>query len=756
MPRAVRRLRGLRRNAAVAAFTVIMAGAGSTLFASPAHAENVEFGYAGGPQDFVVPPGVTEIEVSAHGAAGGLWGGRGSMVTVRLPVLSGERLLVYVGGNGGEAGEAGFNGGGFGGGFGHFTNLAGGGGGATDVRRGAGTLADRVVVAGGGGGGTYGAFGGGGDQPGGPSWSGAMPGDAGIGPYAQGRRGSATGAGGFGVLNADLLTPCAPGQPGTVGTGGAGSHNCGLSETAGGGGGGGGYSGGGGGGSARGSFSYQADPAGGSSYPDLSEIEAMVNSGGDGDCDGYCPYGAGGGGGSSYADPTATHVSVSPGYASYGYVAIGYSPLAPSAPLLPTAVPGPDAGQITLAWAPPTRLGDATTVSSYRVYRYTPATGWQLAGSTSDPTFTDSSRDPTITYTYRVTAVNSYGEGPGSAEVSASAYAIADGPYTTVTPNHDGDVDKTYYKVGLRVRHGSQTYGEVREGVIEGPLPVTTPAYPYDVTPGADADGDGVPGTLVLHYRTTRITESGGTVHTLVGTSPVPLDPDDGDATTPKPQPAEGPYATVTPNYGGQADRVYYKVGLRVVFAGQTYGSVQEDVLDGPLPATTPAYTYDVSLGADADGDGVPATVVLHNRTTSVTSTGATSHTSTGTTTVAADPDDADDTSPRPKVVDGPYAQATPAYDGDTYATRYKVGAMVRFGGQDYGRILEGTVAPFHDVDSDFVPDEAEAALCANQNSNFNADGTCIGSDYSPPTVEGILADLDWLSGARDSQESET
>ena len=716
MQRALRRRRTLRRNAVVVAFTVLAAGTGSIFFAGTAHADYQQFSYTGGAQQFVVPSGVTVIDVRAHGAAGGRNGGWGSQVYAQLPVVPGETLSVYVGGVGGDYGDPGFNGGGAGGrDWFWYNGFGGGGGGATDIRRGAGTEADRVLVAGGGGGGTSYAYGGSGDRAGGDSYYTSTGGDAGIGWYSQGRNGVATGAGGIASTSGDLLAPaCANGQPGAPGLGGAGGNSApcdSLVYGVGGGGGGGGYSGGGGG---AGSDQYGS--------------------------------GAGGGGGSSFVDASATNVSVYHGGAYYysGFVEISYTLSVPGRPLLPTAVPGPEPGQITVAWAPPSELGDATSVT-YRVYRRLSWTGWSVVGTSSTTTFTDSGLDAAETYYYYVTAVNTYGEGGSSGETSASPYAVSEGPYTTVVPAYNGRTDQTYYKLGLRVRHGSQSYGTVEEGVLDGPLPVTTPAYPYNVTVGTDSDGDGVPGTVVLHNRTTTVSDSGGQTHTPVGTTPLPLDPNDNDDSTPRPKVVDGPYSTVTPNYNGKADQTYYKVGLRIVFAGQTYGTVQQGVLDGPLPASTPAYAYDVTVGTDADGDSVPGTLVLHNRTTTVSDTGAQTHTSTGTSALPADPNDNDDTNPRPKVVDGPYAQATPVHQGETYATHYKAGAIVRYAGQNHGRVLEGTVTPFRDIDRDFVPDESEATLCANQNSNFKSDGTCIGSDYSPPTVQGILDDLEWL-----------
>jgi N-acetylneuraminic acid mutarotase len=51
------------------------------------------------------------------------------------------------------------------------------------------------------------------------------------------------------------------------------------------------------------------------------------------------------------------------------------------------------------------------------------------------------------------------------------------------------------------------------------------------------------------------------------------------------------------------------------------------------------------------------------------------------------------------------------------------------------------------DWDGDGVPDSIEPTLCAWENSNFDSDGTCVGDDWSQPTVDGVLADVHRLLG---------
>src|SRR6185437_4686491 len=67
------------------------------------------FAFTGGPQIFNVPSGVTHVTITAFGA--GSKGARGGRVKATIPVLPGEPLTIFVGGE--AAGSTGgFNGGG--------------------------------------------------------------------------------------------------------------------------------------------------------------------------------------------------------------------------------------------------------------------------------------------------------------------------------------------------------------------------------------------------------------------------------------------------------------------------------------------------------------------------------------------------------------------------------------------------------------------------------------------------------------------
>ncbi|WP_053226063.1 glycine-rich protein [Solirubrobacter soli] len=229
-------------------FGVVAVSCAAALAAYPGVAHATGFTFTGSEQAYTVPGGVTQVTISAIGAAGGmppagsgLSGGRGAQVAGVVAVTPGQVLYVHVGGTGEQPG-GGYNGGGAGG-VTQQGGMAWGGGGASDVRTvaemaGAGSLESRVIVAAGGGG-SAGIAAGGGDA-GAP---GGCCGAAGTGPdTAQPGTQTAGGAGGCGGA------VC--GAAGVLGRGGAGSASgMDADQRAGGGGGAGLYGGGGGPGS---------------------------------------------------------------------------------------------------------------------------------------------------------------------------------------------------------------------------------------------------------------------------------------------------------------------------------------------------------------------------------------------------------------------------------------------------------------------------------------------------------------------------
>ena len=265
---------------------LVCAGALAASPVASAAATPVTFGYTGAEQSYVVPAGVSSLQVGATGAPGGTGvasgdggiggaGANGAHVDAVVPVTPGETLYVEIGGAGGtgnqnSGGTGGFNGGGAG-------LFGGGGGGASDIRTAScattcpgstGSLQSRLVVAAGGGGGA-GAFGVLNGGAGGAGGLVGVDGKAGQGSTLCTGGGGGTGAigtaGGAGGTAASTLigdpTVCLVGTStaGVLGTGGAAGQGADS-----GGGGGGGYYGGGGGGA--GSTSGGGGGGGGSSF----------------------------------------------------------------------------------------------------------------------------------------------------------------------------------------------------------------------------------------------------------------------------------------------------------------------------------------------------------------------------------------------------------------------------------------------------------------------------------------------------------
>lgn len=257
------------------------------------------FSYTGAQQTFVVPAGVTAIEVDAYGAAGNDGsapaGGLGGRARCAIGVTPGETLYINVGQQGftdAGSGVRPFGGGGI---------SSKSGGGASDVRRGGTALGNRVVVAGGGG-----APAGAGTGGHGGGLTGGDAQDSVFGSY-MGRGGSQS-AGGAAGPGGDRVS-----RPGELGLGGApGNFDQGYSSN--GGGGGGGFYGGGEGG-----------------YNSTNFI------------------GYGGGGGSNYFSTTA--LSNEQGVRSgNGVVTLTYN-RPPGAPGVPSVTPNPVNTSGTISWA---------------------------------------------------------------------------------------------------------------------------------------------------------------------------------------------------------------------------------------------------------------------------------------------------------------------------------------------------------------------------------------------------------------------
>ena len=231
--------------------------------------------YSGTAQYFMVPSGVTLLDVSLTGASGGSglrgpWslatanGGRGSIISCTIPVIPGDTYQVNIGGTGEYAGAAGWNGGGTGG----RCIESGGGGGSTDLRNGSYDITDRLVVAGGGGGGE--------------SYGSAKGGDGG---YPEGSRGDDS---------KDIADGVFPGGGGGSQTAGGFTSIAGLS----------------------GRLFYGSD--------ETPFYNCLVGGGGGGYYGGGAAKYAGGGGGSSYCVTSITKNTISPERNANGKVVIRY------------------------------------------------------------------------------------------------------------------------------------------------------------------------------------------------------------------------------------------------------------------------------------------------------------------------------------------------------------------------------------------------------------------------------------------------
>jgi hypothetical protein len=118
-------------------------------YSAHAQIDSAVFKFKPAEQSWIVPAGVTKINVTAYGAQGGsAKGGKGGCVKSDLAVKPGTKLLIFVGSQP-TGTDGGYNGGGKGCGQGY------GGGGASDIRINGSGLENRILVAGGGGGPGY-------------------------------------------------------------------------------------------------------------------------------------------------------------------------------------------------------------------------------------------------------------------------------------------------------------------------------------------------------------------------------------------------------------------------------------------------------------------------------------------------------------------------------------------------------------------------------------------------------------------------
>lgn len=105
----------------------------------------------------------------------------------------------------------------------------------------------------------------------------------------------------------------------------------------------------------------------------------------------------------------------SQGNSSFSNSATGVPSTVPAAPTSVVGAPGDQ--QVSLTWTAPSDTG-GLTLTEYRVYRTIAGTEI-YAGSSATTSFTDTGRQNGVSHTYRVSAVNSRGEGAQSASSAA-------------------------------------------------------------------------------------------------------------------------------------------------------------------------------------------------------------------------------------------------------------------------------------------------------------------------------------------------
>ena len=185
--------------------------------------------------------------------------------------------------------------------------------------------------------------------------------------------------------------------------------------------------------------------------------------------------------------PASGEVSATP-------VSAGTTPTAPGAPTAPAVTAG-DASA-TVAWSPPASDG-GSAVTGYNVYQGTSPGGESTTPINSTPLSPTAASDLVTgltdgtTYYFTVTAVNAVGEGPPSAEVSATPTATAGptvpgAPTAPVATAGDGSATVTWAPpdsdggspiTGYNVYAGPTTGSESTTPLNPAPLSATAASY---------------------------------------------------------------------------------------------------------------------------------------------------------------------------------------------------------------------------------------------------------------------------------------
>jgi titin len=256
----------------------------------------------------------------------------------------------------------------------------------------------------------------------------------------------------------------------------------------------------------------------------------------------------------------------------------------PGAPTGLTATPGDT--NVTLNWTAPSSNG-GSAITGYRVYRGTSSgtlsvlTMMSNVLTYSDPNLTNGQR-----YYYRVTAVNTVGEGPRSGEASAIPVGLPSAPRNLVAEPGNGTINLSWAApssnggsaiTGYRVYQGTAPGGEMLLATIGNVLTYTHA---------------GLTNGLTYYYKVSAsngVGEGEQSVEASATPATVPSAPESLVAVA---SPGEVSLAWQTPESNGGSDITGYEVYRATIPGGQ--GAV----LIGTTNATTRTYV-DTSVEAD-------------------------------------------------------------------------------------------------------------------------------------------------------------
>lgn len=207
-----------------------------------------------------------------------------------------------------------------------------------------------------------------------------------------------------------------------------------------------------------------------------------------------------GDGATLYYQISASNVA---GEGPVGNEAVASTPAVPSAPLAFSAVAGPGAGQITLAWSTPVSGGPVT---GYRIHRAS-ASGAEVFLLQTGPgtSYVDPGLPTGASRFYQVAAMSAAGTGPLSGEANATTFAAPSGPTSLVSATGAGAGTISLTWAPPTSNGGSPvTHYRIYRGTTSGSLSVLAqfgPVLAYDDT--------GLPNNATRYYRISAVNIAG-------------------------------------------------------------------------------------------------------------------------------------------------------------------------------------------------------------------------------------------------------